>query len=85
MAPASTGIAGLRTLMASHQEDFVRTFTGKLMAYAVGRGIEYTDLPAIRKIARDAAQNDYRWSSIILGIVNSPPFIWASSEPASSR
>jgi hypothetical protein len=44
------------------------------MAYAVGRGIEYTDLPAIRKIARDAGQNDYRWSSIIMGIVNSPSF-----------
>jgi hypothetical protein len=44
------------------------------MAYAVGRGVEYTDLPAVRKIARDAAQDDYRWSSIILGIVNSPSF-----------
>ena len=49
------GVAGLRTLLASHKEDFVRTFTEKLMAYAIGRGIEYTDLPAIRKIARDAA------------------------------
>jgi len=68
------GVAGLRTLLASHKEDFVRTLTGKLMAYAVGRGIEYTDLPAIRKIARDAAQSDYRWSSIVLGIVNSPSF-----------
>jgi hypothetical protein len=64
----------LRTLLGSHKEDFVRTLTGKLMAYAVGRGVEYTDLPAIRKIARDAAPNDYRWSSVILGIVNSPSF-----------
>jgi hypothetical protein len=68
------GVAGLRALLGSHKEDFVRTLTGKLMAYAVGRGIEYTDLPSIRKIARDAAQNDYRWSSIVLGIVNSPSF-----------
>ena len=68
------GVAGLRTLLGSHKEDFVRTLAGKLMAYAVGRGVEYTDLPAIRKIARDAAQNDYRWSSIVLGIVNSPSF-----------
>jgi hypothetical protein len=68
------GLPGLRTLLASHKEDFVRTFTGKLLAYATGRGIEYTDLPAIRKVSRDAAQDDYRWSSIILGVVSSPPF-----------
>jgi hypothetical protein len=68
------GVAGLRELLASHQEDFARTFTGKLLSYAIGRGVETNDLPAIRKIARDAARNEYRWSSIILGIVNSPPF-----------
>jgi hypothetical protein len=68
------GVGGLRSLLATHQEDFVRTFTEKLLAYAIGRGIEYTDLPAIRKIARDAAPQEYRWSSIILGIVNSAPF-----------
>src|SRR5262249_27802599 len=68
------GAIGLRTLLASHKEDFVRTFTGKLLAYAAGRGIEYSDQPAIRKIARDAAQTDYRWSSIILGITESIPF-----------
>ena len=58
----------------SHKEDFARTFTGKLLAYAIGRGIEYYDLPTIRKIARDAAPNEYRWSSIVLGIANSVPF-----------
>ncbi len=68
------GVGGLRTRLAKHKEDFVRTFTEKLLAYAIGRGIEYTDLPAIRKIARDAAPQEYRWSSIILGIVNSAPF-----------
>jgi hypothetical protein len=80
------GVAGLRSLIAGHQEDFVRTLTGKLMQYALGRGIEYTDLPAIRKIARDAAPNDDRWSSIILGIVKSPPFsmgIVGSDQPVS--
>jgi mono/diheme cytochrome c family protein len=71
---AFAGVGGLRTLLASHQEDFARTLTGKLLAYAVGRGMESADMPTIRKIARDAAQNEYRWSSIILGIVNSPPF-----------
>jgi hypothetical protein len=73
------GVVGLRALMASHQEDFVRTFTEKLMAYALGRGIEYTDLPAIRKIARDSASQDYRWSGIILGIVRSTPFSMSSA------
>jgi hypothetical protein len=69
-----SGLGGLRTLLVSHKEDFVRTFTGKLLAYGIGRGIEYYDLPAIRKIARDAAHNDYRWSSIVLGVVDSAPF-----------
>jgi mono/diheme cytochrome c family protein len=68
------GIAGLRQVVASHKEDFVRTFTEKLLAYAIGRGVELADMPAIRKIARDAAQQDDRWSAIIWGIVNSPPF-----------
>ncbi|HEY6346892.1 MAG TPA: DUF1592 domain-containing protein [Bryobacteraceae bacterium] len=68
------GIAGLRKLMASHKEDFVRTFAEKLLAYAIGRGIELSDMPAIRKIARDAAQEDNRWSAVIWGIVTSPPF-----------
>ncbi len=73
------GVAGLRRMLAGHKEDFVRTFTEKLMTYAVGRGMESTDLPAIRKIARDAAPQDYRWSSIILGIVNSAPFTMSTA------
>jgi hypothetical protein len=68
------GLSGLRTLLVSHQEDFARTFSGKLLAYAIGRGIESYDLPAIRKIAREAARDDYRWSSIVMGIVESTPF-----------
>ncbi|MSV35278.1 MAG: DUF1592 domain-containing protein [Bryobacterales bacterium] len=68
------GVAGLRQLMGSHKEDFVRTFAEKLMAYAIGRGIETSDLPAIRKIARAAAAQDYKWSAVVLGIVNSVPF-----------
>jgi len=68
------GLKGLRDLLTSHKEDFVRTFAGKLLAYGIGRGIEFYDLPAIRKIARDAAHDGDRWSSIILGIVESTPF-----------
>jgi hypothetical protein len=73
------GLPGLRSFLASHQEDFVRTFASKLLAYGMGRGIEYTDLPAIRKISRDSAKDDYRWSSVLLGVVNSVPFKMGSS------
>jgi hypothetical protein len=45
------------------------------MAYALGRRLEYYDKPAVRKIVRDAAAQQYRWSSLILGIVESPPFL----------
>jgi hypothetical protein len=48
--------------------------TEKLMTYALGRGVEYYDMPAIRAIVRDAARNDYRFSSLVLGVVKSTPF-----------
>ena len=48
--------------------------TGKLLTYALGRGVEYYDEPAIRKIVHQAASDDYRWSSLILGITRSVPF-----------
>jgi hypothetical protein len=48
--------------------------TDKLLGYSIGRGIEYYDLPAVRQIARESAPADYRWSSLILGIVRSKPF-----------
>jgi hypothetical protein len=76
------GAKGLRELLVSHKEDFVRTFTAKLLSYAIGRGMAYYDLPAIRRITRDAAQNDYRWSSIITGIVNSVPFTMGITDKA---
>jgi hypothetical protein len=60
--------------LLSHREQFVATFTQKLLTYALGREVEYYDLPAVRKITRDAAAGDYRWSAIILGIVKSVPF-----------
>jgi hypothetical protein len=68
------GVNGLRALLVSHKEDFVRTLSAKLLAYALGRGLEYYDQPVVRKIARDAALHGDRWSSIISGIVNSTPF-----------
>jgi len=69
-----TGVAGLRTLLTNQREDFVRTFTEKLMAYAIGRGVEYHDLPAVRLIEKGAAPANYRWSALIGGIVRSVPF-----------
>jgi hypothetical protein len=69
------GLAGLRALLLDRPEQFPRTVTEKLMAYGLGRRLEYYDRPAVRKIVRDAAASDYRWSSIILGIVESPNFL----------
>ena len=58
----------------SNPEQFVRTVTEKLLAYALGRGVEHYDYPTVRQIVREAARTEYRWSSIVLGIVESPPF-----------
>ena len=53
---------------------FVRTLTDKLMTYGLGRGVEHKDKPLVRRVARDAAAQNYRFSSIVLGIVKSPAF-----------
>jgi hypothetical protein len=60
--------------MSSYGIEFISTLTRKLTTYALGRGVEYYDMPAVRKIVRDAAADGYRWSSLILGIVESTPF-----------
>jgi mono/diheme cytochrome c family protein len=75
------GLAGLRTLLVNDPERFPRTVTAKLMAYALGRRVEYYDQPAIRQIVRNAADEDYSWSSIIAGIVQSPAFRTRTAEP----
>ena len=68
------GVAGLQKALVSHPELFVTTFSEKLLTYALGRGVEHYDAPAIRRIVKDAGASDYRFSSVILGIVNSTPF-----------
>ena len=68
------GPAGLRNLMVDKGDEFVTTITEKLLTYALGRGVEYYDQTAVRQIVRGAAPNDYRWSSLIMGIVKSTPF-----------
>jgi hypothetical protein len=76
------GPAELRKLLLNHPEQFVHTLTEKLLTYALGRGVEYYDAPAVREILRKAETSDYRWSSIILGIVNSAPFQMRRSRPS---
>jgi len=71
---AIEGAAGLRNALVNHHDDFVRTFAGKLLTYAIGRGLEGYDAPHVRKIAREAAQADYKFSSLVLGVVESVPF-----------
>ena len=68
------GPAGLRTALLRYSPQFVRMFVEKLMTYAVGRGMEYSDMPTIRAIARDAAAVDNRFSALVLGVVRSPSF-----------
>jgi hypothetical protein len=78
------GVNGLRALLVSHKEEFVRTLSAKLLAYALGRGLEYYDQPVVRKIAREAARHDDRWSSIISGIVNSTSFSMSTVKSSQS-
>jgi mono/diheme cytochrome c family protein len=68
------GLNGLRSVLLERREQFPRTVTEKLLAYALGRKVEYYDRPGVRQIVREAASHDYRWSSLILGIVRSPAF-----------
>jgi hypothetical protein len=68
------GPAGLRKMLTSRPEIFVGVMTEKLMTYALGRGLEYYDMPAVRKIVADSKAHDFRFSYLINGVVNSPEF-----------
>jgi hypothetical protein len=68
------GVNGLRAALLRYAPQFERVATEKLMIYALGRGTEYFDMPLIRSIVRDAAKNNYRFSSLVLGVVRSEPF-----------
>ena len=68
------GVAGLRQALLGRADQFVRTLTERLLTYALGRAVEHYDQPAVRTIEREAARGGYRFSSIVLGIVNSTPF-----------
>ena len=68
------GVVGLREALLKRPELFVTTLTEKLLTYALGRGVDHTDAPAVRAIRREAARDRPRFSSVILGIIKSPPF-----------
>jgi hypothetical protein len=69
-----TGPAGLREALLKHSDMILRSFTENLLTYALGRRVEYTDMPAVRGIIRGAAKSNHRMSSYILGVVNSAAF-----------
>jgi len=75
-------INGLRAALTAHPERFVNTFAEKLLTYALGRGLEYYDMPAVRKILADTAGDNYRMQSIVLGVVRSYPFQYRRIEAA---
>jgi hypothetical protein len=68
------GIDGLRAVLVRQPDLFVSTVIEKLLTYALGRRLEYSDGPAVRRITREAARDGYRWSAIVAGIARSVPF-----------
>ena len=75
------GPVALRTALLRYSPQFVRMFVEKMMTYAVGRGVEYTDMPTIRAITRDVAKDDNRFSAIVLGVVKSSQFQMRMKSP----
>ena len=70
--------------MAQHPEQLARTITENLLTYAVGRRAEYSDMPTIRAIVRDASKSNNKLSSYILGVINSPAFRMAKPQQPTS-
>ena len=79
------GPVALRQMLTSHPETFIGVMTEKLMTYALGRGLQSYDMPAVRGVLREAARNQYRFSSIVLGIVKSVPFQMKVKNPPDPR
>jgi hypothetical protein len=75
------GPAELRQHLATYAPQFVRTIAEKMMTFAIGRGVEYSDMPAIRSIVRDAAKDDNRLSAVLMGIIESAPFQMRTQAP----
>ncbi len=68
------GVVDLRNALLRYSPQFVRVFTEKLMIYALGRGVDYDDMPVVRSIVHDGERNNYKFSSLVLGIIKSDPF-----------
>ena len=68
------GIKSLRDLAVSKSDLFAEVVTEKLLTYAIGRGLDYRDMPLVRSLTRDAAKDDYRFSSLLMGVIDSPAF-----------
>jgi len=68
------GVADLRKTLVGRSDQFARVVTEKLMTYALGRGVEYQDMPLVRAIVRDASSNKFKFSSVVLGVVKSQAF-----------
>jgi len=68
------GVAGVKQLLLNDPQRFVGAMTQKLLMYGIGRNVQYFDAPAVRKIVRDAAANDYKFESLVLGVAKSAPF-----------
>jgi hypothetical protein len=78
-----TGVAELREALAARPERFVHTLTERLLTYALGRGLEHYDMPAVRKILKETAPDGYRLHAIVAGIVKSFPFQYRTADPRS--
>jgi hypothetical protein len=76
------GVSGLRRALQAYYGEFVYTMTEKLLTYALGRGVESHDAPAVRKVVRDTKADDYRFSSLVMSIVKSLPFQMRMSQDA---
>jgi len=77
-----SGSAGLREALLRHKDAFLLSFTERLMTYALGRRVEPFDMPAVRRVIRDAAKQDYRVGAFVLGVVNSQAFRMSKVEAA---
>ena len=80
-----SGPSELRRALMRYSPQFVHTFTERTMTYALGRGVEYVDMPVVRSIAREAEKQDNKFMAIVMGIVNSPPFQMRTGQRAWRR
>jgi hypothetical protein len=71
---AFEGVSGMKKALLAHPETFAATATEKLLTYALGRGLDFYDAPSVRAIVRDAGTKNYRFTSLVLGVVGSTPF-----------